>query len=164
MIFWLQFSLPFPIPSLAYFRKSAVKNEIKNEYYKFLVLKKIDFNPEKKYDYTIPKSEKISKYKAPNNSKFNFFKDEKEKSSESVLTPEEQIEAYLENNKGDHYNFEEERSYAVSSGSLLLDIEMGGGIGPGIIRASGITEGGKTSCALSFAKTSKNRRIAKLYT
>ena len=77
--FWLQFSLPFPIPSLAYFRKSAVKNEIKNEYYKFLVLKKIDFNPEKKYDYTIPKSEKISKYKAPNNSKFNFFKDEKKK-------------------------------------------------------------------------------------
>jgi len=40
----------------------------------------------------------------------------------------------------------------VSSGSLLLDIEMGGGIGPGIIRASGITEGGKTSCALAFAK------------
>ena len=77
--FWLQFSLPFPIPSLAYFRKSAVKNEIKNEYYKFLVLKKIDFNPEKKYDYTIPKNEKISKYKAPNNSKFNFFKDEKKK-------------------------------------------------------------------------------------
>ena len=77
--FWLQFSLPFPIPSLAYFRKSAVKNEIKNENYKFIVLKKIDFNPEKKNDYTIPKNEKISKYKAPNNSKFNFFKDEKKK-------------------------------------------------------------------------------------
>ena len=29
---------------------------------------------------------------------------------------------------------------------------MGGGIGPGIIRASGVTEGGKTSCALSFAR------------
>ena len=68
------------------------------------------------------------------------------------MSPEEQIEAYLENNKGDHYNFEEDRTYTVSSGSLLLDIEMGGGIGPGIIRASGITEGGKTSCALSFAK------------
>ena len=66
----------------------------------------------------------------------------RKKSSESVLTPEEQIEAYLENNKGDHYNFEEERSYAVSSGRLLLDIEMGGGIGPGMIRASGLTEGG----------------------
>lgn len=78
-VFWLQFSLPFPIPSLAYFRKSAVKNDIKNEYYKFLVLKKIDFSPKKEYDYTIPKNEKILKYKAPNNSKFNFFKDEKKK-------------------------------------------------------------------------------------
>ena len=35
---------------------------------------------------------------------------------------------------------------------MLLDIEMGGGIGPGIIRSSGITEGGKTSCALAFAR------------
>ena len=86
----------------------------------------------------------------------------RKKSSESVLTPEEQIEAYLENNKGDHYNFEEERSYAVSSGSLLLDIEMGGGIGPGIIRASGITEGGKTSCALSFAKNFQKQENSKV--
>ena len=61
------------------------------------------------------------------------------------ISPEDQIQAYLEQNKGDHYNFEEERNYVVSSGSLLMDIEMGGGIGPGIIRASGITEGGKTS-------------------
>ena len=68
------------------------------------------------------------------------------------VSPVDQIQAYLEQNKGDHYNFEEERSYVVSSGSLLMDIEMGGGIGPGVIRASGITEGGKTSCALAFAK------------
>ena len=68
------------------------------------------------------------------------------------VNPVDQINAYLESNKGDHYNFEEERTYVVSSGSLLLDIEMGGGIGPGVIRASGITEGGKTSCALAFAK------------
>ena len=71
---------------------------------------------------------------------------------ESSSSPLGQIQTYLEQNKGDHYNFEEERNYVVSSGSLLLDIEMGGGIGPGIIRASGITEGGKTSCALAFAK------------
>jgi RecA/RadA recombinase len=75
----------------------------------------------------------------------------KEKNTEGV-SPLDQISAYLESNKGDHYNFEEERSYTVSSGSLLLDIEMGGGIGPGIIRASGVTEGGKTSCALAFAR------------
>ena len=75
----------------------------------------------------------------------------KVKSAEGV-SPVSQIQAYLETNKGDHYNFEEERSYVVSSGSLLLDIEMGGGIGPGVIRASGITEGGKTSASLAFAK------------
>lgn len=67
-------------------------------------------------------------------------------------SPLSQIQSYLEQNKGDHYNFEEERKYTVSSGSLLLDIEIGGGIKPGIIRASGVTEGGKTSCALSFAR------------
>ena len=76
----------------------------------------------------------------------------KKKNNIESVSPLDQINAYLENNKGDHYNFEEERDYTVSSGSLLLDIEMGGGIGPGIIRASGITEGGKTSCALAFAK------------
>ena len=74
----------------------------------------------------------------------------KTESGES-LSPVDQIQTYLEQNKDDHYNFEEERNYVVSSGSLLMDIEMGGGIGPGIIRASGITEGGKTSCALAFA-------------
>ena len=64
----------------------------------------------------------------------------------------DQIKAYLENNKDDHYNFEEENNYVVSSGSLVLDIEMGGASRPGIIRASGVTEGGKTSCALAFAR------------
>ena len=76
----------------------------------------------------------------------------KKKNNIEAVSPVDQINAYLENNKGDHYNFEEERDYTVSSGSLLLDIEMGGGVGPGIIRASGITEGGKTSCALAFGK------------
>ena len=67
-------------------------------------------------------------------------------------SPRGQIQQYLEDHKGDHYNFEEERMYTISSGSLLLDIEMGGGIKPGVIRASGVAEGGKTSCALSFAR------------
>ena len=76
----------------------------------------------------------------------------KKSETDPIGSPLGQIQTYLEQNKADHYNFEEERTYVVSSGSLLLDIEMGGGIGPGIIRASGITEGGKTSCALAFAK------------
>lgn len=78
----------------------------------------------------------------------------KKKKKEEISTagPLGQIQAYLSQNKGDHYNFEEERDYTISSGSLKLDIEMGGGIKPGVIRASGVTEGGKTSCALSFAR------------
>ena len=74
------------------------------------------------------------------------------KKTTTANSPTEQIQKYLEQNKGDHYNFEEERKYTVSSGSLLLDIEMGGGIKPGVVRASGVTEGGKTSCGLAFAK------------
>ena len=62
----------------------------------------------------------------------------KTKSSELQGSHGDQIEAYLKANKGDHYNFEEEREYTVSSGSLKLDIEMGGGIKPGVIRASGL--------------------------
>ena len=76
----------------------------------------------------------------------------KAKTESSGLSPKDQIQQYLKDHKGDHYNFEEERDYTVSSGSLLLDIEMGGGIKPGIIRASGVSEGGKTSCALAFAR------------
>ena len=68
------------------------------------------------------------------------------------FTPLQQIESYLKDHKDEHFNFEQEPHYIVSSGSLLLDIEMSGGIRPSIIRASGVSEGGKTSCALSFAK------------
>ena len=67
-------------------------------------------------------------------------------------SPVEQIRSYLQENKDEHFNFEKIHEYVVSSGSLLLDIEMGGGIRPSVIRASGVVEGGKTSCALSFAR------------
>ena len=76
----------------------------------------------------------------------------KKKEAVEGYTAVNQIQDYLKQNQSDHYNFEEERDYTVSSGSLKLDIEMGGGIKPGVIRASGVTEGGKTSCALSFAR------------
>ena len=76
----------------------------------------------------------------------------KSKKTVDDATPVGQIQAYLNDHKDDHYNFEEEHTYSVSSGSLLLDIEMGGGIRPGIVRATGVSEGGKTSCALAFAR------------
>lgn len=56
--------------------------------------------------------------------------------------------AFLKTNKDDHLNFAERVDYTVSSGSMLLDMELGGGFKPGIVRMSGISEGGKTSCAL----------------
>ena len=68
------------------------------------------------------------------------------------LTTSSQIQSYLKTNREDHYNFEKQETYVVSSGSLILDMEMGGGLRPGIMRFSGVSEGGKTSAALSFAK------------
>ena len=38
--------------------------------------------------------------------------------------------------------------YKVSSGSLNVDFELGGGLGPGLHRFIGMNEGGKTSEAL----------------
>lgn len=64
----------------------------------------------------------------------------------------ELFEKFLKDKKETHYNFEKTEDYCISSGSLKLDIEMGGGIRPGIIRATGVSEGGKTSCGLVFAK------------
>ena len=62
------------------------------------------------------------------------------------------LDNILNRNKDHHYAFDNNIDYVISSGSLTLDIEMSGGIHPGIIRSSGITEGGKTSNALSFAR------------
>ena len=60
------------------------------------------------------------------------------------------LKSFLEQNKDHHYNYEEEKDYLVSSGSLKVDFEMGGGLGPGLHRFVGINEGGKTSQALQF--------------
>jgi RecA/RadA recombinase len=80
----------------------------------------------------------------------------KKKIDAGILSSREQIESYLEQNKTDHYNFEKDYNYVVSSGSLILDLEMGGGINAGIVRFSGVSGGGKTSCALAFAKNFQN--------
>lgn len=78
------------------------------------------------------------------------------KEEKKVPTPLEQLSAYLEHNKEYFYNHVQEPSYVVSSGSLKLDIEMGGGLRPGVLRFTGVTEGGKTNCALSFARNFLN--------
>ena len=68
------------------------------------------------------------------------------------LSPNDLIKSFLKNTENDHYNFEKEHDYKVSSGSLILDFELGGGLGPGLHRFTGINEGGKTSEALEVMK------------
>lgn len=66
----------------------------------------------------------------------------------------EQIEQFLNHkeNKKFHFNHKEELNYQISSGSLNLDLALDGGLPAGVHRFTGINEGGKTSCALMFAR------------
>jgi RecA/RadA recombinase len=74
--------------------------------------------------------------------------DESEKHGSASL-----LSDFLKSNKEDHFNFEDStEEFKVSTGSLILDIEVGGGVLPCIIRNSGVSGGGKTSCALTLLK------------
>ena len=66
----------------------------------------------------------------------------------------DQIAKFLsdKDNKKYHYNFYEGEDYKIPSGSLNLDIALGGGLPSGAHRFTGINEGGKTSCAMAFAR------------
>ena len=70
----------------------------------------------------------------------------------------EQINKFLESkdNKKYHFNSFNEKEYKISSGSLNLDLALDGGLPAGAHRFTGINEGGKTSCALTFAKNFQN--------
>lgn len=88
----------------------------------------------------------------------------KEEIQEAVksVDPKDLLKSYLKENKEDHYNFEDTVNYKVSTGSLNLDIEISGGVGPGVYRASGGSESGKTSLCLEIARNflkEKNRRV-----
>ena len=67
-------------------------------------------------------------------------------------TASDRLSSFLKENKDDHYNFEDEVYYKVSTGSLNLDIATGGGLCPGLHRFIGMNEGGKTSEALEVTK------------
>ena len=70
----------------------------------------------------------------------------------------DQISDFLSNkeNKKYHYNDYADADYKISSGSLNLDIALGGGFCAGAHRFTGVNEGGKTSCALTVAKNFQN--------
>ncbi len=76
----------------------------------------------------------------------------KKKEDGETVSSKDVLSSFLKNNKEDHYNFEQDNDYKVSSGSLQLDIHLGGGFGPGLHRFCGINEGGKTSAALEVMK------------
>lgn len=81
------------------------------------------------------------------------MKKAKEKDTEEKkVTSNEILSNFLKQNSEDHYNFEETVDYKVSSGSLQLDLQLGGGFGPGLHRFVGMNEGGKTSEALEVMK------------
>jgi len=66
--------------------------------------------------------------------------------------PNDTLKSFLKEHKEHHYNYEETIEYKVSSGSLNVDFELGGGLGPGLHRFVGMNEGGKTSEALEVMK------------
>lgn len=73
-------------------------------------------------------------------------------SEEPSITPESILAGELNRNKEDHYNFEEEVYYKISTGSLAMDIETNG-IGPGLFSVGGIYESGKSSFTLACMKS-----------
>jgi len=76
----------------------------------------------------------------------------KNQDSNTVSTKLTSLDRYLKENSEYHFAYDNPVEYVVSSGSLVLDMEMGGGIRPGVVRSTGVTEGGKTSNALAFAR------------
>lgn len=73
-------------------------------------------------------------------------------SKDGVQSPESILAAEMKRGAEDHLNFEESIYYKVSTGSLNMDIETGGGIGPGMFVVSGPYESGKTSFSLACMK------------
>lgn len=81
-------------------------------------------------------------------------KKENKDNDEKNLSPKEILAAQLNSHKEDHYNNDKEVDLEkISSGSLLLDMRLGGGFDAGgLQRFVGFTEGGKTSESLEVAK------------
>jgi RecA/RadA recombinase len=84
-------------------------------------------------------------------------------SKTDTLDSKDALKMFLKQNEQHHYNFEEEVTYKVSSGSLKVDFELNGGFGPGLHRFTGMNEGGKSSEALevmkNFLKTPQSKGV-----
>jgi RecA/RadA recombinase len=69
-----------------------------------------------------------------------------------IVTDQDLIGSFLKNNKEDHFNFLEERYYKISTGSLILDSILDGGLSPGLHRFIGQNSGGKSSEAMEVTR------------
>jgi hypothetical protein len=78
------------------------------------------------------------------------------------MNSKELLSSYLKTNKEEHFNYVKDKDFLISTGSLIFDIEVGGGLHPSVLRFSGVSGGGKTSCSLSimksFLSSGKNRK------
>lgn len=83
--------------------------------------------------------------------------------NEETMRPEDILGDFLKRKPSEHLNSVEESTYKISTGSLILDIATGGGLGAGVHRLVGQNNCGKTPEMLeiisNFIKTiPKNRR------
>lgn len=86
----------------------------------------------------------------------NIKKVPKEKDESKKLTAQERLQIILEQNKTEHYNFQERADWKISTGSLLLDSAIGGSISPCLLRMCGHTNEGKTPQTLEILRNFLN--------
>ncbi len=88
---------------------------------------------------------------------------DKDKEVCSGSSPSEQLKSLLKDSPKDHYNFQDRVEWKISSGSLLIDIALGGYIYPSLIRITGQNNEGKSPQCLeicrNFLKDVDNSRV-----
>jgi len=77
-------------------------------------------------------------------------KEKTEKTEDKSVNVQDTVGDVLKKFDGQHFNDVETPKYKVSSGSLNFDTKIGGGVSPSLVRLTGPSESGKTSCTLSF--------------
>ncbi len=87
-------------------------------------------------------------------------KNNKEEEKNNQDNVQEILKEVLKDETG-HFNYIKPKNYTISTGSLNLDLETGGGIKPTIIRASGMSEAGKTSFSLNIVKNFLDDKMRK---
>lgn len=88
---------------------------------------------------------------------------DEEGEKESTVDSKDILSKFLNENEEDHLNFVKSRTYRVSTGSLMWDFYLNGGLPPGLSRFTGPPESGKTSAmfeiARNFLSIGKNRKV-----